>query len=59
MVSNEIRRTAAKKLRANSTPHERLLWRLLKQIPIEGTHSAGRRHLDRMSSTSFALPSDS
>jgi very-short-patch-repair endonuclease len=38
MVSDSIRRAAAKKLRANVTPHERVLWRALKEIPIEGTH---------------------
>jgi len=29
---------AAKKLRANATPHERILWRALKELPTEGTH---------------------
>ena len=38
MVSTSIRRAAAKKLRANATPHERKLWRALKVIPIEGSH---------------------
>ena len=38
MVSTSIRRAAAKKLRANTTPHERILWRALKDIPLEGTH---------------------
>jgi very-short-patch-repair endonuclease len=38
MVSIAIRRAAAKKLRANTTPHERMLWRALKELPIEGTH---------------------
>jgi very-short-patch-repair endonuclease len=38
MVSTSIRRAAAKKLRANTTPHERILWRALKEIPQEGTH---------------------
>ena len=38
MVSTAIRRAAAKKLRANTTPHERILWRALKELPIEGTH---------------------
>src|SRR6187551_470673 len=38
MVSTTIRRAAAKKLRANTTPHERILWRALKELPIEGTH---------------------
>src|SRR4029450_9201308 len=38
MISTAIRRAAAKKLRANTTPHERILWRALKQLPIEGTH---------------------
>ena len=38
MVSTSIRRVAAKKLRANTTPHERLLWRALREIPTDGTH---------------------
>ena len=38
MVSTAIRRAAAKKLRANTTPPERILWRALKELPIEGTH---------------------
>ncbi|MDI3560914.1 endonuclease domain-containing protein [Bradyrhizobium sp. Arg816] len=38
MVSTLIRRAAAKKLRANTTPHERMLWRALKELPIEGSH---------------------
>jgi very-short-patch-repair endonuclease len=38
MVSTAIRRAAAKKLRANTTPHERMLWRALKELPTEGTH---------------------
>jgi hypothetical protein len=38
MVSTAIRRAAAKKLRANTTPPERLLWRALKELPMEGTH---------------------
>ena len=38
MVSTSIRRSAAKKLRANTTPHERILWRALKELPIEGSH---------------------
>jgi len=38
MVSTSIRRAAAKKLRANTTPHERTLWRALKELPLEGTH---------------------
>ena len=38
MVSTAIRRAAAKNLRANTTPHERILWRALKELPIEGTH---------------------
>jgi very-short-patch-repair endonuclease len=38
MVSTSIRRATAKKLRANTTPHERILWRALKDFPIEGTH---------------------
>jgi very-short-patch-repair endonuclease len=38
MVSTFIRRVAAKKLRANITPHERALWRALKELPTDGTH---------------------
>src|SRR5690349_584315 len=38
MVSTFVRRVAAKKLRANTTPHERILWRALKEIPTEGSH---------------------
>jgi very-short-patch-repair endonuclease len=38
MVIASIRRAAAKRLRANTTPHERILWRALKELPIEGTH---------------------
>src|SRR5262249_32463180 len=38
MVSTSIRRAAAKRLRANTTPHERMLWRSLKELPIEGSH---------------------
>ena len=38
MVSTSIRRAAAKRLRANTTPHERTLWRALKELPVHGTH---------------------
>jgi very-short-patch-repair endonuclease len=38
MISTAIRRATAKKLRANATPHERTLWRALKEFPVEGTH---------------------
>ena len=38
MVSTLIRRAAAKRLRANTTPHERALWRALKELPVDGTH---------------------
>jgi very-short-patch-repair endonuclease len=38
MVSTSFRRAAAKKLRANTTPHERILWRALRELPLEGTH---------------------
>jgi very-short-patch-repair endonuclease len=38
MVSTSIRRAAAKRLRANATPHERILWRALKELPMAGTH---------------------
>jgi very-short-patch-repair endonuclease len=38
MVSTSIRKAAAKKLRANTTPHERILWRALKELPVDGTH---------------------
>ncbi len=33
-----IRRAVANKLRSKTTPHERALWRALKDLPIEGTH---------------------
>jgi very-short-patch-repair endonuclease len=38
MISVSIRRSAAKRLRANTTPHERTLWRALRELPIDGTH---------------------
>jgi very-short-patch-repair endonuclease len=38
MVTKAIRRATAKKLRANATPHERILWRALKELPMDGTH---------------------
>jgi very-short-patch-repair endonuclease len=38
MVSTAIRRAAAKRLRANATSHERILWRALRELPIDGTH---------------------
>jgi very-short-patch-repair endonuclease len=38
MVSTSIRRAAAKRLRANATPHERILWRALKDLPMDGSH---------------------
>jgi len=38
MISTAIRRAAAKKLRVNTTPHERTLWRALKELPVDGTH---------------------
>jgi very-short-patch-repair endonuclease len=38
MISTSIRRAAAKRLRANTTPHERTLWRALKELPTDGTH---------------------
>src|ERR1700756_3393892 len=38
MISTSIRRAAAKRLRANTTPHERALWRALKEVPVDGTH---------------------
>jgi len=38
VVTKAIRRAAAKKLRSNATPHERILWRALKELPVEGTH---------------------
>jgi very-short-patch-repair endonuclease len=38
MVSTSIRRATAKKLRAETTPHERALWRALKELPIDGSH---------------------
>ncbi|QQO14176.1 endonuclease domain-containing protein [Bradyrhizobium diazoefficiens] len=38
MVSTSIQRAAAKKLRVNTTPHERTLWRALKDLPMDGSH---------------------
>src|ERR1700742_407950 len=38
VISTSIRRAAAKKLRANTTPHERTLWRAMKELPVDGTH---------------------
>jgi len=38
MISTSIRRATAKRLRANTTPHERILWRALKELPVDGTH---------------------
>src|SRR6202051_1117463 len=38
MLSTSIRRAAAKRLRANTTPHERTLWRALKELPVDDTH---------------------
>jgi very-short-patch-repair endonuclease len=38
MVSTAIRRAAAKRLRTNATPHERILWRVLRELPVDGTH---------------------
>jgi very-short-patch-repair endonuclease len=38
MISTSIRRAAARKLRASTTPRERMLWRALKELPVEGTH---------------------
>jgi len=38
MISTSIRRATAKRLRASATPHERALWRALKELPAEGTH---------------------
>ncbi len=47
MVSTSIRRNAARKLRANTTPHERLLWRALKELPQSGTHFRRQAPLGR------------
>jgi very-short-patch-repair endonuclease len=38
MISTAIRRATAKRLRSSTTPHERVLWRALKELPISGTH---------------------
>jgi very-short-patch-repair endonuclease len=38
MVSTSLRRLTAKKLRSRTTPHERALWRALKEFPLQGTH---------------------
>jgi very-short-patch-repair endonuclease len=37
-ISTSIRRAAAKRLRANTTPHEGALWRSLKELPVDGSH---------------------
>ena len=38
MISTSIRRATAKRLRTSTTPHERALWRALKELPTERTH---------------------
>jgi very-short-patch-repair endonuclease len=38
MVTSSLRRAAAKRLRSNTTLHERILWRALKEMPLVGTH---------------------
>src|SRR3981189_3559185 len=38
MGSESIPHAVAKKLRANTPPHERILWRALKELPVDGTH---------------------
>ena len=38
MISTAIRRATAKRFRTTTTPHERALWRALKELPVEGTH---------------------
>jgi very-short-patch-repair endonuclease len=38
MIQTSIRRATAKKLRSSTTPHERALWRALKELPVSGTH---------------------
>jgi very-short-patch-repair endonuclease len=38
LVSTAISRAVAKRLRANTTPHERILWRALRELPVDGTH---------------------
>src|SRR3954469_25689302 len=38
MISTAIRRATAKRLRSSTTPHERVLWRALKELPMSGTH---------------------
>ena len=38
MVSTAGKRGIARKLRAAATPHERMLWRALKDLPVHGTH---------------------
>jgi very-short-patch-repair endonuclease len=46
MVSISIRRATAKRLRANTTPHERALWRALKELPLDGTHFRRQAPID-------------
>ncbi len=43
MTSTSIRRAAADELRANTTPHERILRRALKELPVDGTSFGGKR----------------
>lgn len=38
MVTSSLRRAGAERLRSNATPHERILWRALKELSLEGTH---------------------
>jgi very-short-patch-repair endonuclease len=38
MIPTSVRRATARKLRTNTTPHERTLWRALKELPVFGTH---------------------
>ncbi|WP_349627008.1 DUF559 domain-containing protein [Bradyrhizobium sp. Y36] len=59
MVSTSIRRAAAKKLRANTTPHERMLWRALKDLSMDGSHFRRQAQSDPTSSTSFVPPNAS
>ncbi|MBN9006871.1 MAG: endonuclease domain-containing protein [Rhizobiales bacterium] len=38
MVTQTIRRARARRLRQDTTPHERMMWRAFKTLPVIGTH---------------------
>jgi hypothetical protein len=57
MVSPSVRRAAAKKLRANTTPHERILWSALRELPVDGTHFRGGSAYTMIGASSPPVPS--